>query len=83
MNDLLYGVVDEKKPISTQELATALNLDSTDLARALVDRTIRLRVKHDIYSGNKRGITGTPAYVIDGEVYQGQIPPEIIKRAME
>jgi protein-disulfide isomerase/uncharacterized membrane protein len=83
MNDLLYRFVDEKKPISSKELATALNLDSTDLARALVDRTIRLRVKHDIYSGNKRGISGTPAYVIDGEVYQGQIPPEIIKRVLE
>jgi len=83
MNDLLYAVAGEKKPISTQELATALDLDSTDLARALVDRTIRLRVKHDIYSGNKLGITGTPGYVIDGEVYQGQIPPEILKRVWE
>ncbi|MFC1577593.1 vitamin K epoxide reductase family protein [Thermodesulfobacteriota bacterium] len=83
MNDLLYGMAGKKKPISTKELAKALSLDSTDLARALNDRTIRLRVKHDIYSGNKRGITGTPAYVIDGEIYQGQIPPEIIRKILE
>ncbi len=83
MNDLLYGVAGQKKPIGTKELAKKLSLDSTDLARALNDRTIRLRVKHDIYSGNKWGITGTPAYVIDGEVYQGQIPPEIIKKVLE
>jgi protein-disulfide isomerase/uncharacterized membrane protein len=83
MNDLLYSVAGQKKPISTKELAKTLSLDSTDLARALNDRNIRLRVKHDIYSGNKRGIIGTPAYVIDGEVYQGQIPPELIKRVLE
>jgi protein-disulfide isomerase/uncharacterized membrane protein len=83
MNDLLYGMAGKKKPISTKELAKALSLDSADLARALNDRTIRLRVKHDIYSGNKKGITGTPAYVIDGEIYQGQIPPEIIRKILE
>jgi protein-disulfide isomerase/uncharacterized membrane protein len=82
MNDLLYGMAGKKKPISTKELAKALSLDSTELARALNDRIFRLRVKHDIYSGNKLEITGTPAYVIDGEIYQGQIPPEIIRKIL-
>jgi len=83
MNDLLYGMAGKKKPISTKELAKALSLDSTDLARALNDRIFRFRVKHDIYSGNKLEITGTPAYVIDGEIYQGQIPPEIIRKILK
>ena len=83
MNDLLYGMAGKKKPISTKELAKALSLDSTDLARALNDRIFRLRVKHDIYSGNKLEITATPAYVIDGEIYQGQIPPEIIRKILK
>ena len=82
MNDLLYGIVGQKKPIGTKELAKILDLDSNELARSINDRTIRYRVKHDIYTGNKLGITGTPAYVIDGEIYQGQIPPEIIRKIL-
>ncbi len=81
-NDLLYGIAGQKKPIGTKELANILNLDSTELARSINNRAIRHRVKHDIYTGNKLGITGTPAYVIEGEIYQGQIPPEIIKKIL-
>ena len=83
MNDLLYSIVGQKKPIGTKELAKILDLDSNELARSINDRTIRYRVKHDIYTGNKLGITGTPAYVIDGEIYQGQIPPEIIRKILK
>ena len=83
MNDLLYGIGGQKKPIGTKELAKILDLDSNELARALNDRIFRLRVKHDIYNGNKLEITGTPAYVIDGEIYQGQIPPEIIRKILK
>jgi len=82
MNDLLYGIAGQRKPIGTKELAKIMDLNSNELARALNDRTIRLRVKHDIYTGNKLGITGTPAYVIDGEIYQGQIPLEIIRKIL-
>jgi len=80
MNDLLYEIGGQKKPVGTKELADILELDSIELARAISDQTIRYRVKHDIYTGNKLGINGTPAYVIEGEVYQGQIPPEIIRK---
>ena len=83
MNDLLYGIVGQKKPIGTNELAKILKLDSNELARSIKDPSIRHRVKHDIYTGNKLGITGTPAYLIEGEIYQGQIPPEIIKKILK
>ena len=83
MNDLLYDMVGRHKLIGTKELSQILDLDSNELARALNDRTIRLRVKHDIYTGNKLGITGTPAYAIDGEIYQGHIPPEILRKILK
>ena len=83
MNDLLYDMVGRHKLIGTKELSKILDLDSNELARALNDRIIRLRVKHDIYTGNKLGITGTPAYAIDGEIYQGHIPPEILRKILK
>lgn len=82
MNDLLYVIAGQKKPIGTKELAKILDLDTNELARSINDRALRYRVKHDISTGNKLGITGTPAYVIDVEIYQGQIPPEIIRKIL-
>jgi len=82
MNDLLYDIAAQKKPLGTKKLAEMLDLNASDLARSINDPSIRHRLKHDIYIGNKLGITGTPAYVIDGQIYQGQIPPEIIRRIL-
>ena len=83
MNDLLYDLGSQKKPFGTEKLAKILDLDSRKLAGSINDPAIRHRLKHDIYIGNKLGITGTPAYVIDGQLYQGQIPPAIISRILE
>jgi protein-disulfide isomerase len=83
MNDLLYGIASQKQPIGTKELAKIMDLDGSDLARSIYDRTIRHRVKHDIYSGNKLGITGTPAFLIDGKIYHGRIPPELIRKILK
>jgi protein-disulfide isomerase len=33
--------------------------------------------------GLKLKITGTPAYQIGDKVYQGYVPPEILKRIMD
>jgi len=83
MNDLLYDIAAQKKPLGTKKLAEMLDLNGSDLARSINDPAIRHRLKHDIYIGNKLGITGTPAYVIDGQIYQGQIPPEIIRKILD
>ena len=58
-------------------------MNSEALAHAVKDGNIRYKVKHDIASGIKLGINGTPAYVINGEIYQGQVPPAIIKKGLE
>lgn len=79
MNDLLYQLMGQKT-IDLRKIAKKLNLDYRWLA--VVDRIPELRysLKHDIATGIKLGITGTPGFIINGKVYQGQIPPEIIRK---
>jgi protein-disulfide isomerase len=48
----------------------------------MADPKIQSLLKKDIIDGLKLGVTGTPSFVIDGQVYQGQIPPEILKQVM-
>ena len=54
---------------------TDIGADPAMLATPAIDRLAR-----DIGDGFKLEITGTPAYVIDGQVHLGQIPPEIFDR---
>jgi uncharacterized membrane protein len=59
-----------------------LRMDPKTLASSLNDPTARQALQHDILSALKLQISGTPAYVINGNVYLAQIPPEIIKTAL-
>jgi predicted DsbA family dithiol-disulfide isomerase len=83
-NDLLYAMAhrkeDKAKTISLKEIADKTGLNINELAAALTHPAISARLSQDIRDGMKIKITGTPAFLIDGQVYQGQIPPNILKK---
>jgi protein-disulfide isomerase/uncharacterized membrane protein len=83
MNDILFENAGEKKALNLKELALKVDIDYQELARSIHDQTVLYKLKRDILKGLKLEITGTPAYVIDNKVYLGQIPPEILKNAIE
>ena len=76
---MFYRIAGQKKRIGIKELAQTLGLKPEELARSLYDRSIRDQLQRDIREGNKLGISGTPGYVINGTVYLGQIPADILK----
>jgi protein-disulfide isomerase/uncharacterized membrane protein len=81
MNDLLFAAAGRKNTIILKDLAVQLNLDDTEMGLAINTRAVRSRLQQDILAGNKLGIAGTPAFVINGKVYLGQIPAGILKLA--
>jgi protein-disulfide isomerase/uncharacterized membrane protein len=83
VNDYLFGVAGKKQTIRIREVAEKVGLNYETLKQTMNDRQSQLELRRDIWQGNKLKITGTPAYVIDGMVYQGYIPPEIIKKGLE
>jgi hypothetical protein len=83
VNDYLFGIAGKTQVIEIKELAERVGLNYEELKRTMSDRETQIDLRRDIWKGNKLKITGTPAYVIDGEIYQGQIPPEIIKKGLE
>jgi protein-disulfide isomerase len=54
-------------------------LDVNQLSAALQHAPYRLLLKRDIHEGLKLGIVGTPSYLIDGRIYEGSIPAEVLK----
>ena len=82
MNDILFEIAREGDVIDVGELATRLEMDPKALARSLNDPAGMKSLQDDILAAIKNKISGTPAFVINENVYLAQIPPEIIKAAL-
>lgn len=83
MNDALYILGQKKQSFDTRTLAEMTGFSSGELAAAAQHPQIREVLLHEIRQGMKLEITGTPTYVIDGEVYQGSIPPATLNKIMQ
>ena len=83
MNDALYAAAGKKATLDLKKLSVQTGLNLSGIRSALTKRhDLRRKLARDIGAGIKLEITGTPAYVIDGQVHLGQIPPAIIDRAL-
>jgi uncharacterized membrane protein/protein-disulfide isomerase len=81
MNDYLYYHWRLDGMVSIHRAAAELNLDEDEMRRAVRSKYIQeVLLKLNIRPGMKRRILGTPSFVIDGKVYQGTFPFEIINR---
>ncbi|MBW2365130.1 MAG: thioredoxin domain-containing protein, partial [Deltaproteobacteria bacterium] len=78
MNDILFSIEKGKKKINLKKVAKLSGLDFKGLSSSVNDQKIRHKLYVDIMDGLKNGIAGTPSYIINGQVYSGQIPPDII-----
>jgi protein-disulfide isomerase/uncharacterized membrane protein len=83
MNDVLFAIAGSTNVLNIKKLADRVGLDYRALSYSINNKIIRYKVKHDIAIGMKLGINGTPGYVIDGKVYLGQIPPEILSKVLD
>lgn len=77
-NDMFLSINLEAGKLDIAEIASSLDLDQKAMIHALNDPAILTRLREDIIKGLKLGITGTPGFVIDGILYQGHIPSDIL-----
>ncbi|HMR75224.1 MAG TPA: thioredoxin domain-containing protein [Polyangiaceae bacterium] len=73
---------DLKRP-ALEKMATDLGLDMAKFKAALDNRTHKARVERDTKIGNDAGISGTPAFVINGYYISGAQPFPAFKKAID
>lgn len=83
MNDLLFANARNAEKLNVSGLAKAVGLDPGELARSVQNAEIWNKLKQDLVEGLKLGVTGTPTFIIEGKLYSGQIPREIITRIID
>lgn len=83
MNDALFQLARSKEPFNTRYLAEKTGIPSPELVEALSHPDIHKLLSLDIHRGMKLRITGTPSFVIDGKVFQGSIPLDILQKIQQ
>jgi len=83
MNDVLFDISRKSETIELKKLAKVVGLDYGSLSRSLNDTRIIHMLRSDIWKGMKLRVVGTPTYLIEGKLYPGHIPPEIIRQALK
>jgi len=71
-HDALFRSQQQLGEVVYRELMRELGLSEQDLAAAMDDNHNLLRIQRDIESGVRSGVTGTPAFFINGELFQPQ-----------
>jgi predicted DsbA family dithiol-disulfide isomerase len=83
LNDLLFAKAAVGQAIDLAEAARETGIDPRGLQQALTHEPYKRHLLRDIRQGMKLRIAGTPSYWINGSVYEGSIPPEILKPVLE
>jgi len=83
VNDILFKITGKKDTVSVREIAEKAGLDPAELASSINSKAILSMLWRDIHDGIKLELTGTPSFVINDKVYQGQLPAEIVKKLIE
>jgi len=82
MNDVLYATDLKKGMINIRKVAKRAEVDYDALTREMMDRHNLNKLIGDIRRGQKLGVNGTPAYLINGKLYLGQIPAHVLETAL-
>ncbi|MDA8135416.1 MAG: thioredoxin domain-containing protein [Desulfobacteraceae bacterium] len=77
INDILFNIPRHENTINLQDLAQQAGITLEDLNPVFQDQNLWVRLQQDIQAGIVYNLKGTPAFIIDGKAYEGQIPAEV------
>jgi len=79
LSDMLFNVDTSKGNFTLRGMAKTAGFDVKELAAAASNRYLLRKLRIDIRDGLKLGITGTPGYVVNGQVFIGNVPAEVFR----
>ncbi len=83
MNDRLFEIAREGRRLDTKRLALDTGIDPKKLTAGMFEPENNAHLWKDIREGIRLGVTGTPAFLVDGKVYLGWLPPEVLARVVQ
>lgn len=81
VNDLIFNMIAEgKTSFSGEDLAEVTGIPLDKINQIVQHPYFINKIYADVIKGIEIGVTGTPSYVIDGVLYEADIPPDILHR---
>ncbi|BBO67224.1 hypothetical protein DSCA_11540 [Desulfosarcina alkanivorans] len=80
MNDLIFNLPRNTKEVKIKDLAEQADIDLEAFRNVFGNELLWKKLIKDVEDGMKHKLTGTPGFVIDGRVYIGQIPAELLRK---
>jgi protein-disulfide isomerase/uncharacterized membrane protein len=81
VNDAIFEVMRKKNTeINIREIAERAQADPDSLAQTIYKKETIKKLEEDIRTGLRYKITGTPAFVINGKLYLGNLPNTLFEQ---
>ncbi|WP_319410116.1 vitamin K epoxide reductase family protein [uncultured Desulfosarcina sp.] len=80
MNDLLFGIKRKTEAVNMDYFAQQTEIPLETVKAAFRNPKMWMKLRKDIEDGIKIGLSGTPGYLINGQVYLGLIPAELLRK---
>ncbi len=82
-HDALFGDQSRVNPAGMQELVRELGLDEQAIAACVEEPAVKELLAKDRDAGQRAGVTGTPAFLVNGKFYNGALPIQELTRVLE
>ncbi len=82
-HDRLFGDPGKLSDTELKQTASSLGLDAAKFNKCVDDHKYKSVVEADQQAGNEAGVTGTPAFFINGRLLSGAQPFEAFKRVID
>jgi protein-disulfide isomerase len=82
-HDKLFNAPPKSTPETFKELAKDVGLDANAFETCLNSKKYEAAIKEDIAEGNRVGVSGTPAFFINGRLVSGAQPVEAFARIID
>ena len=83
MNDLLFNTDIGKGVINIPDLLRKAGIEASGHVPNIYAPPYMTALWADIREGVTLGITGTPGFLINGHLYEGEIPPDILEKVLK
>lgn len=77
-NDYLFAQGQSESAVAIESFARNIDTPADKIKECLANRADVI-LKRDVEAGAKLNINGTPTFIIDGEMYTGELPPEVLR----
>jgi protein-disulfide isomerase len=82
-HDALFGDQAHLSDADLKQHATALGMDGAKFNACVDSRKYKADIDTDIQAGNEAGVSGTPAFFINGRILSGALPFDEFKRIID